>query len=85
MCQTFLFRSFEHVKITVFNVGDILELKKNHPCGQNRFRVLRTGTDVRLVCLGCGRDMTVYREKIDRMIAKVTPGEQSGKQKNTQE
>lgn len=73
------------MKIAVFSVGDVLELKKNHPCGQNKFRVMRTGTEVRLICLGCGRDMTVYREKIDRMISKIISGDNTGWQKNTQE
>ena len=73
------------MKIAVFSVGDVLELKKNHPCGQNKFRVMRTGTEDRLICLGCGRDMTVYREKIDRMISKIISGDNTGWQKNTQE
>ena len=38
--------------------GDVLELKKKHPCGSTRFRVLRAGSEVRVLCLGCGRDMT---------------------------
>ena len=37
--------------------GDVLELKKKHPCGSTRFRVLRAGSEVRVLCLGCGRDI----------------------------
>lgn len=52
-------------------VGDILELKKPHPCGGRLFDVLRTGSDVRIVCKSCGRDMTVGRIKLERSIKKV--------------
>lgn len=52
-------------------VGDILELKKPHPCGGRLFDVLRTGSDVRIVCKSCGRDMTVGRLKLERSIKKV--------------
>ncbi|MEI3057198.1 MAG: DUF951 domain-containing protein [Eubacteriales bacterium] len=60
-------------RIVRFFAGDILELKKPHPCGSSRFSVLRTGSAVRIVCLGCGRDMTLEREKLERAIKKVTP------------
>ncbi|MBO4220039.1 MAG: DUF951 domain-containing protein [Clostridia bacterium] len=56
------------------SVGDVLEMKKPHPCGSNRFTVLRVGSDLRVVCSGCGRDMTVPREKLERSIKKVHPG-----------
>ena len=54
-----------------FDKGFVIELKKPHPCGNTEFRVARGGTDVRIVCLGCGRDMTIPREKLDKMIKKV--------------
>ncbi len=55
------------------NVGDILELKKPHPCGEKRFRVLRVGSEVRVVCLGCARDMTFDRIKLEKAVRKLTP------------
>ena len=58
-------------RIVRFSAGDILELKKPHPCGCSRFSVLRPGSEVRIVCLGCGRDMTFGREKLDRAIKHV--------------
>lgn len=36
-------------------VEDVIKMKKSHPCGSDRFLVLRTGMDLRLQCLGCGR------------------------------
>ena len=54
-----------------FEVGDILEMKKPHPCGTNRMKVLRVGSDIRILCLGCGRDVTVPREKLEKNIRRV--------------
>lgn len=61
--------------IPKFSVGDTLEMKKNHPCGAKTFRVLRTGTDVRIQCTGCGRDVTVERLKLEKSIKKIIPSE----------
>ena len=52
-------------------VGDILEMKKNHPCGANRFAVLRVGMDFRIKCEGCGHEMLVPRLKIERHIKRI--------------
>ena len=47
-------------------VGDILVMKKNHPCGENRFLVLRSGMDFKLRCTGCGREVMVARSKAEK-------------------
>ncbi|MBQ7381186.1 MAG: DUF951 domain-containing protein [Clostridia bacterium] len=52
-------------------VGDIAEMKKKHPCGASSFRILRVGSDVRVVCLGCGRDVTLERVKFEKSIKKL--------------
>ena len=52
-------------------VGDVLVMKKQHPCGENRFAVLRIGADFRLRCLGCGRDLMVPRSKADKSVKRV--------------
>ena len=49
-------------------------MKKPHPCGDNRFKVLRGGSDVRIVCLGCSRDVTVERLKLEKNIKQVIEG-----------
>ena len=61
------------MQILKIAVGDRLELKKNHPCGKNAFKVLRVGSDVRIVCLNCGRDMTLDRIKLEKSIKNITP------------
>lgn len=61
------------LQIPKIGVGDILEMKKAHPCGTKRFLVMRTGSDIRLVCEGCGRDMVLPREKVEKALRKVFP------------
>jgi len=52
-------------------VGDILQMKKEHPCGSSRWQVLRTGLDYRLRCIGCGHEIMVPRIKIQKSIRKI--------------
>ena len=59
------------MQIIRFSVGDRLLMKKKHPCGSDSFSVLRTGSDVRIKCDGCGRDMTFPRQSVEKMIKRV--------------
>ncbi|MBR2907414.1 MAG: DUF951 domain-containing protein [Clostridia bacterium] len=61
------------MKIIRFTTEDTLELKKNHPCGARTFSVLRVGSEVRIRCTGCGRDMVVERVKLEKSIKRVIP------------
>lgn len=63
------------MQIIRMKVGDILELKKPHPCGEKRFRVMRVGSEVRILCSGCGRDMVLDRVKLEKAIRKLIPSE----------
>ena len=58
-------------------VNDIAELKKEHPCGDKRWLVLRTGMDFRLRCLGCGHEVMLPRAKAEKSLKKIirTDGE----------
>lgn len=58
--------------------GDILEMKKNHPCGANRFLVLRSGMDFKIRCTGCGHEVMVPRVKAEKNIKKIVREEESG-------
>lgn len=57
--------------------GDVLELRKPHPCGEKRFTVVRVGSDVRVICTGCGRDMTLPRVKLEKAVKKRIPAEET--------
>ena len=52
-------------------VGDILTMKKEHPCGSKQWQVLRTGADFKLKCLGCGREVMGARSKFEKNIKQV--------------
>ena len=53
------------------SVGDKILMKKKHPCSSDLFSVLRVGSDIRIVCTGCGRDITLPRESVEKMIKRV--------------
>lgn len=59
------------------HVGDVLELKKAHPCGSKSWLVLRVGMDFRLRCQGCGHELMLPRSKAEKSIKKIirTEGE----------
>ena len=52
-------------------IGEILTMKKPHPCGSDRWEVLRIGADFRLRCLGCGREVMLPRSKAEKGIRKI--------------
>lgn len=52
-------------------VGDIVEMKKAHPCGGKRWNVLRVGMDFKLQCTTCGHEVMVARSKIEKNIKRV--------------
>ena len=52
-------------------LGDILLMKKPHPCGEKRWRVLRVGMDFRLKCLGCGHEVLLPRSRAEKHIRAV--------------
>lgn len=52
-------------------LNDILTMKKPHPCGGARFRVLRIGMDFRLRCETCGREVMVPRVRAEKQIRGV--------------
>ncbi|MCD8054076.1 MAG: DUF951 domain-containing protein [Lachnospiraceae bacterium] len=49
-------------------VGDVVKLKKAHPCGSQEWEVLRTGMDFRLKCQGCGHMILVARKLVEKNI-----------------
>ena len=54
---------------------DIVEMKKEHPCGSRRWEVLRVGMDLKLRCCGCGREVMLPRSKAEKQIKQVLPAE----------
>ncbi|MEN8905563.1 MAG: DUF951 domain-containing protein [Clostridiales bacterium] len=52
-------------------VGDIVELKKNHPCGSKQWEVTRIGMDFRIKCLGCEHQVMLPRVKFEKSVKKI--------------
>ncbi len=52
-------------------LGDILVMKKEHPCGEKRWEVLRIGADFRLKCVGCGHQIMIPRFKAEKNIRQI--------------
>ena len=52
-------------------VGDIVNMKKKHPCGADTWLVLRIGADFKLRCQGCGREVMGERRKFERQIRAI--------------
>ena len=53
-----------------FKVGDIVETKKQHPCGSKQWKIKRIGIDFKLECIGCENEIMVSRPKALKMIKK---------------
>lgn len=57
--------------IESFNLGDIVEMKKQHPCGSYEFEVIRMGADIKIKCTGCGRIVMIPRSKFVKGAKKI--------------
>ena len=51
-----------------FDVGDVIRMKKPHPCGSYEWEILRVGADFRLKCAGCGHQIMVSRKLVEKKI-----------------
>ena len=53
------------------NVGDIVKLKKEHPCGSKEWQVLRIGQDFRIKCVGCGHQIMIARKTLEKSVKEI--------------
>lgn len=51
-----------------FDLGDIVEMKKSHPCGHNRWEIIRMGADIKIKCLGCNRIIMIPRSTFEKRL-----------------
>ena len=54
-----------------YEVGDVVRLKKQHPCGSSEWEILRVGADFRLKCLGCGHQIMIARKLVEKNTRKI--------------
>lgn len=57
--------------IDKFDLGDIVQMKKMHPCGTDKWEVIRVGADVKIKCTGCKRIVMLPRSKFQKNAKKV--------------
>ena len=55
-----------------YEVGDIVRLKKQHPCGSSEWEILRVGADFRLKCTGCGHQIMIARKLVEKNTKEIT-------------
>lgn len=54
-----------------YSLGTIVEMKKVHPCGNNKFKIIRVGVDIKIMCEKCGRTIMLPRVEFNKKIKKV--------------
>ncbi len=54
-----------------FALGDIVKMKKSHPCGSYNWEVIRMGADIKIKCQGCGRIVMLARSEFEKRMIKV--------------
>jgi hypothetical protein len=59
--------------VLALKIGDVLRLKKVHPCGGYEWRVVRLGADIGIQCLNCGRRVLLERGLLERRIKEIIP------------
>lgn len=55
----------------MYDLGDIVEMKKPHACGVNRWEIVRMGMDIRIKCTGCGHLVLMPRRDFNKKMKKV--------------
>lgn len=59
------------MNIQKYRVNDLIELKKQHPCGSKIFKIIRVGSTMRIACEGCSRNMEIDRLKLEKSTKKI--------------
>lgn len=54
-----------------YNVGDIVKMRKSHPCGGDQWEVMRTGVDFRIKCVTCNRVVMLPRPKFEKSVKEI--------------
>ncbi|AKP64169.1 hypothetical protein FC99_GL002134 [Levilactobacillus koreensis JCM 16448] len=55
----------------MYDLGDLVEMKKPHPCGTNRWEITRMGADIKIKCTNCGHVVMLSRREFEKKLKKV--------------
>ena len=58
-----------------YKIGSIVIMKKQHPCGTNKWEITRVGTDIKIKCLECARSIMLPRVEFNKKVKKVIDNE----------
>ncbi len=53
------------------NIGDVAEMKKEHPCGSKKWEIIRLGADIKIKCMVCDRIVMLPRNKFEKRVKKI--------------
>lgn len=67
----FIMMGVESMSDKNFDLNYIVEMKKPHPCGENEWRIIRMGMDIRIKCLGCDHSVMLPRREFERKMKKI--------------
>ena len=59
------------MNIVKYQVGDVVKMKKTHPCGSDQWEITRVGMDFGLKCQGCGRWVMIPRPKSEKAVKAI--------------
>lgn len=63
----------------LLNVGDLIRMRKPHPCGSDQWTITFVGSDIKMKCMGCGRivmlDRPTFEKRVKKILASAEPNE----------
>lgn len=64
----------------LYQLNDIVEMKKQHPCGTNEMKIIRMGMDIRIKCQGCGHSVLMPRSRFEKKMKRIIKSAQDEKE-----
>lgn len=55
----------------LYDLHDVVEMKKSHPCGENKWKIIRMGMDIRIKCLGCNHSVMIPRKEFAKKMKRI--------------
>lgn len=68
-----------------FDLGDVVQMKKPHPCGTNEWEIIRMGMDIRIKCVHCKHSVLIPRAEFEKKMKKVLKSASPGDEQNDTE
>ncbi len=66
-----------------YDLGQVVRMKKAHPCGANVWKIIRLGADIRIQCLKCNRSVMIPRARFEKRVKKILSEEEINRELET--